>query len=642
MQIGIHNGIPPLKKDILETTIYNILRNYNAQMWLPGPSDVAGNYEDGTGALPMTSVNGIVGCVADETSSGVGENLCANSEFVGAALGTVAPTGIGFSSGNGITLSCVGFGTDSFGSYMDVRWQGTAAATTYPGVSLLPGGIIPAVPFELCSAGCFIELLSGTPPSTATLLMNGYTAGVAYVQQANSAQISGPRAYYTARKVFDNATVANCGAIIQLSCPISSIVNVTMRIWKPQVNRGVLMPYLPTTGTRVINPYSNIGLNSLTTANKPTLYGGCTSVISNGFDLNASSWSVTNGTRIAGSQYGTSRSAILVGDSTAGQHYFSNSSPTPVKDNTTYYACIQAKSISGNPLFRLQCRKKDGSVCYMNVDLDSGLLFNAPTGVLSADVVRKEGGFWQLRMSFNSATGASGPNLVALLLKGDSVSAEGTSIEMMNFYLSDSPAIYDMNPVLMAHYLTVPVVPYSWKFDGTADSLQIAKVNVNPAADHFMICCFKMPPVTISAARAVAGYGNSGVQERLQLIFLSSNVINCFWRDAAGVAVSILSGQPARAVNEKLCITMRKKAGQLYGSVKGSITAPAAGTTADPTAAWTPTLGYVGGSVSTGAFAFQWEDEIYGVITGSGAPTDAELLVMENFLIGCAGFTPVP
>ena len=98
MQIGIHNGLPPLKKDILETTIYDILRTYNAQMWLPGPSGVAGNYEDGNGALPLTSVNGIVGCVADGTSSGVGENLCANSEFVGVSLGTTPPPGIGFSS----------------------------------------------------------------------------------------------------------------------------------------------------------------------------------------------------------------------------------------------------------------------------------------------------------------------------------------------------------------------------------------------------------------------------------------------------------------------------------------------------------------------------------------------------------------
>lgn len=649
MQIGIHNGLPPLKKDTLETTIYDILRTYNASMWLPGPSDVAGNYEDGNGALPLTSVNGIVGCVADETSSGVGENLCANSEFVGAALGTVAPTGIGFSSGNGITISCVGFGTDNFGSYMDLRWQGTATATTYPGVSLLPGGIIPAVPFELCSAGCFIELLSGTPPSTATLLMNGYTAGVAYVQQANSAQISGPRAYYTARKVFDNATVANCGAVIQLSCPISSIVDVTIRIWKPQVNRGVLMPYLPTTGTRIVNPYANIGLNSLTTANKPTLQGGVFNQIRRSRDPMNANWTLVGTTRAAlpGSYDLFGSVARVTQDITVSQHSIRAtfvSAPLLADDvNITVVGYI--RYVSGDSRCQLQLKNKAANfVGSTNFDITSAVVIRqVGIGTYSCTLEKSVDGFVKFTWKGPVGAGAGIPQFLIFSSDGISVQGDPNTVWDVGGMMAVIGDVVPVNiPASSDSLLSGDIVPYSWKFDGTADRLQIAKVNVNPAADHFMICCFKMPPVTISAARAVAGYGNSGVQERLQLIFLSSNVINCFWRDAAGVAVAILSGQPARAVNEKLCITMRKKAGQLYGSVKGSITAPASGTTADITAAWTPTLGYVGGSVSTGAFAFQWEDEIYGVITGSGAPTDAELLVMENFLIGCAGFIPVP
>ncbi len=649
MQIGIHNGLPPLKKDTLETTIYDILRTYNAQMWLPGPSDVAGNYEDGTGALPITSVNDIVGCVADETSSGVGENLCANSEFVGVSLGTTPPPGIGFSASNGITVSCVGFGTDSFGSYMDVQWLGTAAATTYPGVSLLPGGIIPAVAFELCSAGCFIELLSGTPPSTATLLMNGYTAGVAYVQQANSAQISGPRAYYTSRRVFDNATVANCGAVIQLSCPIGSIVNVTMRIWKPQVNRGVLMPYLPTTGTRVINPYSNIGLNSLTTANKPTLQGSVFNQIRRSRDPMNANWTLVGTTRVAlpGSYDLFGNVARVTQDTTVSQHSIRATfvSAPLLADNVNITVVGYIRYVSGDSRCQLQLKDKAGAfVGATKFDLTSAVvIWQSGIGTYSCTLEKSVDGFVKFTWKGPVGAGAGIPQFLIYSSEAITVQGDPNTVwdigGMVAVIGNTVPAII---PASSDSLLSGDITPYSWKFDGVDDRLELSKPFLNPAADHFIVAAFKMPDTVISAARAVVGFGNAGVNERVQIVFVSSNVVNAFWRDTPGATQALLTSTTALPVNGRACVSMRRKGANYEATLRREDLAKTDVSVAITTAAWVPGAGNIGCGVSGNTDVFFFNGEIYGVVIGNGTPTASEITALEDYLIGCAGFTPVP
>lgn len=651
--MNLDNGLtlPPINKDVLETTVLDILRTYNAQMWLPGPSKVSENYGDSKGLAPLTAVNGIVGYVGDQSSEEEEENYCYNSEFVGATIGPTAPSGASYSSSYGITLSCVGVGSDDLGNYLDLRFVGTASANAFPGFTF--GGPTLAndlIPNEIASVGMWVQLISGTWLSGQSLLMNGFTSGLAYVEQDYTAPPTTTRQYLIASKIFTNATVAKFNATLQCSALTGQSLDVVVRVWQPQVNKGRLRPYRPTYGTHARRTHAYIPLHSATTANKPTFASRWLSyarsslradntLANNWFSVNASIDSVEE-------VPGIGRCVTIRPTAALGQHNHRCTAVSVMPASVTAIGIIHVKTTSVNPVLAIQIKNNAGAFLGpVRFDTSSGVVRATGGSMTFISASKVEGGYWRITFSFNTDTGATVPQLIVHMY--DSTSVEGVPSETMSIggaYLG-----VDATPPVTIPNVpdqTTPAygqdVPYSWKFDGTADRLQIAKVNVNPAADHFMICCFKMPPVTISAARAVAGYGNSGVQERLQLIFLSNNVINCFWRDAAGVAVSILSGQPARAVNEKLCITMRKKTGQLYGSVKGSITAPASGTAADTTAAWTPTLGYVGGSVSTGAFVFQWEDEIYGVITGSGAPTDAELLVMENFLIGCAGFTPVP
>jgi len=646
MHLNIGLDLPPINKDTLETTVQDILRAYNASMWLAGDAEAADNYTDSVGFVPLTQPNQIVGYVGDGTAQEEAENICINSEMVGANAVT-PPTGwTGWGTTSGITLAYVGTGVDEFGRYIDVRCSGTATVNTFPNIAMAPNLTVPAVEGEVAAMAIPHQIVAGSLAGAGltTARLQCLTSGGVYVNEAVGAQPTTDRALCTLGRVVP-ATTAYIRPTYQVNALLGNAIDFTVRLWAPRAMRGNLGSYYPTTGTQVFRTRQYTPLNQSVTGFKPILNGGVFNycVRSHDFPL----WTPSRLALIGSNLYegDVGRSAIYQETDSASLQHFVQSGTILLPQNTIVHYSLLVKIISGpSNSVRLQNRKNDGATFPLaNFDLDNGN-FGIANGCISASIENGPYGFKKLTMVWDTGAGASiGIPYVMTDRGNNNTGAARNTIEVARAFVGLGTSYSGPVPVAAATAQSADIVPYSWRFDGVDDRLQIAKVIPNPAADHFIIAAFKMPDTVISAARSVVGFGNAGAQERLQIVFISSNVINCFWRDAAGVAVSILSGQPARVVNEKLMVSMRKKAGQLYGHVRGDVTAEASGTTADITASgWVPTVGCVGAGYGAGSVNFFWNSDIYGVITGSGAPTDAELLIMENFLIGCAGFTPVP
>ena len=645
MHLNIGLDLPPINEDTLETTVQDILRTYNASMWLAGDTEAADNYIDSLGAAPITQPNQIVGYVGDGTAQEEAENICINSEMVGAD-GVTPPTGwTGWTTVSGITMAYVGTGVDEFGRYIDVRFSGTATVNTFPNVAMAPNLTTPVVEGEVGSMAIPHQIVAGSLAGAGltTARLQCLTSGGAYVNEAVGAQPTTDRALCALGRVVP-ATTAYIRPTYQVNALLGNAIDFTVRLWAPRAMRGNLGNYYPTTGTQVFRTRQYTPLNQATTGFKPTLNGGVFNYCARSHDFPL--WTPTRLALIGSNLYGgdVGRSAIYQETDSASLQHFVQSVTILLPQNTIVHYSLLVKIISGpSNSVRLQNRKNDGATFPLaNFDLDNGNT-GVANGCISASIEDGPYGFKKLTIVWDTGAGASiGVPYVMTDRGNNNTGAARNTIEVARAFVGLGTSYSGPVPVVAATAQSADIVPYSWRFDGVDDRLELSKPFLNPAADHFIVAAFKMPDTVISAARVVVGFGNAGVNERAQIVFVSSNVVNAFWRDTPGTTQVLLSSTTALPVNGRACVSMRRKGANYEATLRREDLAKTDVSVAITTAAWVPGAGNIGCGVSGNADVFFFNGEIYGVVIGNGTPTASEITALEDYLIGCAGFTPVP
>lgn len=266
-------AIPPVGNGILTPSALGIMQAYGAHLYLPGVSVNEGNYVDSFGAAPLASVNDYIGYVADSLIEQQSANLVTNSEFVGAAVG-VSPTGwTATYAANGITQSVVGTGSDALGSYLDIRIQGTCTSSAFPQLFSTPITSTSAVQGELFSAGCYMQLISGSVGSVNFgLRMQFFTSGPVFAEETTQAFLDSfaTPTFLTASRVATIPSILYAAGRLQANISVGQTVDVTIRVWRMQFNKGRLVPY---TATPVGSNYATNAIPAYqqTTGFKPQL-----------------------------------------------------------------------------------------------------------------------------------------------------------------------------------------------------------------------------------------------------------------------------------------------------------------------------------------------------------------------------------
>ena len=150
--------------------------------------------------------------------------------------------------GLGVTTSLVGQGTDGQGGYADFRIFGTASGTGYPYIRLVSSSTS-LTPGQQIIGRCSIEVLSGASPKALVLNLQELNSSSSFV--ANIANATIPQVgtnFLTVSGTATNPLCARVNYIITSTFLSGDIVNITLRIRKPQANYGLtLLPYVPTT-----------------------------------------------------------------------------------------------------------------------------------------------------------------------------------------------------------------------------------------------------------------------------------------------------------------------------------------------------------------------------------------------------------
>lgn len=268
---GLGLQFRPLLTASLAQQAMAIMQKYNASAWLPAAGTNAEyNTSDSLGTTPAALSN-TVGFVGDYVKEFAPENLVLNSEFVGVNIPNNAITEFVLQSSAEVLANVVNQGTDSNGNYVDILFKGTRNAASF--ASLRFFNVFPTVvPGDLYTVEADIEVLRPDVSGSQILLqVLGLTAASAFVEGSAATILQTPgRRRYVISRVLSNAASVRLNANIQANGTANIPVDALIRIWKPQVIRGVGGVYVPTTGVaRPRTGYSS--LNQETAGFRPTL-----------------------------------------------------------------------------------------------------------------------------------------------------------------------------------------------------------------------------------------------------------------------------------------------------------------------------------------------------------------------------------
>jgi hypothetical protein len=652
----LNNGldIPPRNRDILETSILEILRTYNASMWLAGPGNGEKNYKDTLVATPLALVNDPIGYVEDVSSSTQSENLWCNSTWTGAPA-PATPTNLvrTASPTNGITTAIIAKGTDEFGSYIDIQWTGTCVTGTVY-AQLYSNPTVACNPGDVISLRTRHQIISGTVPPNLAITVHARDAADVFLAPAAASYPS------LALKEEDSSSIVPA-LTAKVYCTILNTINVgvtvdcVLRVWYVQVNKGRAQPHLPTTGTLIQRADTFIPLVQTTTGFKPSLTGNYLSYAKASHTL--SNWTITGSSVLT-----LDEEKNLAGDVLATTLKRTSSISSLVSATITkpliailpFSVAFLVKCTKGRYLaLRAQGAYPARSDIVFDFLTGNVSVFLEAAGVTetSSRMTRVSPDYWLCQAIFL----LDGHSSASVYLSVRSYIAQVDAIDVGPDWAEvaiDSHAVAFVDTYIEPPFPVIPGIvpqyskngPFSWKFDGVDDRLAVIKPTIpNGAVSHFRIIALKMPP-TAPGTNQVAVSGASAVASvRLAHMTLLSGGFNIDGRWVDGAGATAIPANHTRAANEKLVVRMSHVAGTYTLASKGDIGA-AQSTSITPAAlaAYTATGERIGCSYATGvdnAFS-SWE--IYGIISGNGNPTAGEILAMENFLAGHAGFTPLP
>jgi hypothetical protein len=204
-------------------------------------------------------------------------NSIRNSTMVGAVAGSpgTLPTNWNVTSGAGLTQTVVGLGSEIGIQYIDLRFNGTASASSLRFVTDTTSGVA-ATPGQIWSNSVYAKLTAGTMPFIT--LRNVY-------RTSGGAAISTPNQQFNltsslTRSAFTDAAAPATTAFLQqevlFTLTIGLTYDFTIRIAAPQMELGAYATtFIPTTTaavTRLADLANKSGISSLIGQTEGTMY----------------------------------------------------------------------------------------------------------------------------------------------------------------------------------------------------------------------------------------------------------------------------------------------------------------------------------------------------------------------------------
>ena len=180
-------------------------------------------------------------------------NSVSNNTMQGAVAGTpgTAPTNWSVSTtGSGITREIVGTGTENGITYIDIKFSGTASATT--AFTIFPAGVVGAVAAssgQTWTNSLWVKIVAGGT-SQFFIAMQEFDSGSNFLRgPATSQALTSTLTRYT-QTVTIGASTASIRSGGYLSVTNTEVVNITLRIGLPQLELGAFATsVIPTTTT---------------------------------------------------------------------------------------------------------------------------------------------------------------------------------------------------------------------------------------------------------------------------------------------------------------------------------------------------------------------------------------------------------
>lgn len=225
------------------------------------------------------SLCGVDGTVGAIESCSLVENRVANTALADAVAGSPGtwPTAWTNINAYGLTCSIAAVGT----GYVDVRVQGTVSGSGTPTLLRQSNYTQFAIGLnKVASASCNLELLSGSLGTGALRLRLAERTGSTFNAGASSLYTTAGR-YTVTSKVANASTTAVSLEVVYVPTA-AEVIDFTLRISEPQLERGIPRTFVPTTDSAIVDPRPYYIWWQATTGYKPFLrkdygYGAFTS-----------------------------------------------------------------------------------------------------------------------------------------------------------------------------------------------------------------------------------------------------------------------------------------------------------------------------------------------------------------------------
>jgi hypothetical protein len=203
-------------------------------------------------------------------------NSIRNNTMVGAVAGTpgTLPTNWPAITLSGLSRQIVGTGTESGITYMDVRIFGTTTSALFAVITPESTNVIAATPNSIWSHSWYVKLAGGstTGVSAVKLVLTNYDASNVALNQFLVTNITPTAAALNTQRftqtslstTFSDATTAFIRPILQVEAPISTAIDITLRIGLPQLELGAFATsVIPTTTTALTRAADVASVNTL-------------------------------------------------------------------------------------------------------------------------------------------------------------------------------------------------------------------------------------------------------------------------------------------------------------------------------------------------------------------------------------------